>query len=233
MGDSKINELQWRIIRHLLINAGHLPNISLYQGKLGISIAFYHLYASTKDEVFEQFAEDLLDDVCNSLHKDLPLAFDTGLCGIGYGITYLLYNGFVEGDPDDILSDIDAQIMERNIFRITDYSLKKGLGGIFCYASLRIQLSKTQQKGLPFDKMYIHSIRKVARQLLDSKEENIGHYAKVLLDTLEGNFSDMPLSLAGQIEAIDPIDEDMIVKYPLGLEKGHAGIVLNYSINML
>ena len=42
-------------------------------------------------------------------------------------IEYLKTEGFIEADTNDILSEVDKQIMERDVRRITDYTLETGL----------------------------------------------------------------------------------------------------------
>lgn len=66
-----------------------------------------------------------------------PLDFKEGLCGIGWGIDYLIHHGLLEGDPDEILEDLDKLIFSCDIETCTDTSFETGSEGIKFYHSYR------------------------------------------------------------------------------------------------
>lgn len=51
----------------------------------------------------------MLEEVIQELHSDLPIRFSDGLCGIGWGVEYLIQNAFIAGDSDEILEDLDQK----------------------------------------------------------------------------------------------------------------------------
>jgi len=117
---AKDDTLLERIARHLMMHASFLPNIGLYHGKMGIVLFFAHYARYTGNPLYEEYAGELMNEVYEGYHPNLPANFEYGLCGIGWGIEYLLQNGFMEGDADEILAEIDAHVMERDLRRITD-----------------------------------------------------------------------------------------------------------------
>ena len=91
--------------------------------------------------MYAEYADELLDDIFEDIHADTPLDFISGLSGIGWGILYLLKNRFVEGNPDEILSDIDKRLMEIHLPNVQDTSLR-GLPGYLYYFNERLAASE-------------------------------------------------------------------------------------------
>lgn len=193
-------DLLQRIARHLMINASFLDNLGLYHGKMGIVLFFAHYARYTGELLYDEFAGELLDEICDEIYIDLPIDFENGLCGIGWGVEYLLQNNFIEGDSNDTLLDIDKKVMERDLRRMSDFSLPTGLKGISCYIDGRINSSCRKSAAIPFDKDYLSDWKLVfaIKDILNEKQ--------VLFSILE----------------MSPIGDD-IASWNLGLENGCAG----------
>lgn len=100
--------LTWETIRFLLFRSKALSDVTLFKGQLGVAIIFYEYSRYTNDPLFEQLADEQIE-IALTVPKDMPAGLE-GLSGIGLGFTYLLRHRFVEGDLDEILHAIDAQI---------------------------------------------------------------------------------------------------------------------------
>lgn len=75
---------------------------------IGQAIAYY-TYAVYSGEVrYEQKADELLDQVFSVLSAAIPARLDCGLLGITCGMIYMLQNGFIKGDEDEIFEEIDG-----------------------------------------------------------------------------------------------------------------------------
>lgn len=74
---------------------------------MGEIINLYELSRSTNDTQYEQKADDLLEKTLDKISCDMPLILGDGLLGIACGILYLLQHHYIEGDADEILSDVD------------------------------------------------------------------------------------------------------------------------------
>ena len=107
------SKLLLQIANTLLLNIQHLNKIGLLDGKLGIAIFLYHYGREFGKSTYNDYADELLDDVTTSLHAGISVGFAGGLSGIGWGINYLIANNFVEADPDEILAPIDDSIFEK------------------------------------------------------------------------------------------------------------------------
>lgn len=201
------DKLLSRIANHLIINASFLNNLGLYHGKMGIVLFFAHYARYTENSLYEDFAGELLSEIYEEILDGLPVDLENGLCGIGWGVLYLLQNGFMEGDPDDILDDIDKKVMERNLCRITDLSLENGLEGICCYVNKRLDLRVYSLKKKPFDLLYISDLENAIQKLKKFGEVEL-------------------LSIVEK----DEFDQDDMAKWRLGLSTGCAGYGLKLMI---
>ena len=88
------------IADHHLLRGLFCQEVGLWEGKTGISLFFFLLSRHTGNRWYEEFAGELLDDVCGSLSQHCPVTFADGLCGIGWTIEFLKKHGFIEGNTD-------------------------------------------------------------------------------------------------------------------------------------
>jgi hypothetical protein len=200
MKEPNSDELLLRIARHLIMNASFLSNLGLYHGKMGIVLFFSHYARSTGNELYNDFAGELLDEIYEEIHTGIPVEFEAGLCGIGWGIEYLLQNGFMEGESNEILDEVDKKIMEWDLRRITDQSFKTGLEGITCYMQKRLTSPCRNPEIEPFDATYLSDWKSVV------KSTDIPDDKSVLCSIMETL----------------PEGEDML-SWKFGLENGCAG----------
>jgi hypothetical protein len=196
-------DLLERLARHLIINSSFIPDIGLYHGKMGIVLFFAHYARFTGSPLYDEFAGELLDEICQQINLDTPVHFESGLCGIGWSILYLLENKFIKGDANEILSEIDEKIMETDVRRINDLSERTGLAGILLYINKRIHFSQTKQPHGIFDELYIKDI--------ESANNRLGQLpANPLYDLIDAKYP----------------ENDNITDWLLGLECGCAGLGL-------
>lgn len=133
---SKKRELK-RIVQYLMLHGSAIPNIGLLNGKLGISIFFFHYEKCTGNRAYKMLAEDLIDEIYKKVNLNTSFHFDNGLAGIAWGVEYLVRNQFLEANTDEVLMELDEQIMERDVRRVSSTSLERGIKGIGYYALAR------------------------------------------------------------------------------------------------
>ena len=143
-----------RIANHQMLHGSFCSDLGIQNGKMGIVLFFYHYARYVKNTLYENFAGEMLDEVILDLHNDLSICFSNGLCGIGWGIEYLIRRGFIAGDSDEILEEIDSKVIEWDPRRITDFSFETGLEGVACYVSFRSSSSSSFGRK-PFDQVYL------------------------------------------------------------------------------
>lgn len=108
---NKLKSLK-EIVNHIFLNSGTADDPGLMHGKMGICIFLYNFSQKTENKNYEDFAGELLDDVFKEINSQTSFDFENGLAGIGWGIEYLVKNGFVEGDTDEVLAEIDQKLLE-------------------------------------------------------------------------------------------------------------------------
>jgi len=216
-----------RILAFLLANYNYASRQGLMHGKMG-GVLFFFLYARyTKNQIYEEYAEMLMEDVYNKINQEVPINFEMGLCGIGWCIEYMIRNKLINGNSDAILIDIDKKIMSMDPMRIDDFSMKTGLGGILLYVNARI---KSYERDMPFDKKYLMGLEEKVDLLItddDIFKENINDFKKIMDGDIDYNSSlALPNFLFGEL----PTKIDKVSDYPLGIHKGLTGVVLKSII---
>lgn len=194
------NNLLKRIIWHLFLNTSGINDLGLFHGKMGIVLFLYNCARFKKLPICEEFAGEILDEICNNLHMELPINFENGLCGIGWGIEYLIQNHFLEGNSNEILAVIDQKVMEYAPNRIRDNSLTTGVEGMRCYINARIASS-------PMTEMYLDKC------FLTDLDLSVGYYSKYTMK-----------QILEQIVPSSFFSTDSVIDWPLGLQHGCAGI---------
>ena len=221
-----------RLIRYLTINNVNVINSGLYHGKIGIAICFCEYARYLKDELYLDLAGELLDEVFDEINNDTSFNFENGICGIGWGVEYLIHQKFMAGDTDDILEAIDVQVMQTDISRITDYSIETGLGGIAAYVIARITAKDRTKDNLPFDLCYLENWMQLLPiwQSKKNHQEPVSELFAKLLDTLHGlpyvhkEILEFPTFIP--LGNLKEVDLSYLRLLPKGLEHGIAGMAL-------
>lgn len=215
-----------RCLSYLVINSDAVSNLGLFHGKMGL-VLFFSIYSRySQRSLYNQFAYELLDEIYEDIHKNMSLDFENGLTGIGWGIEYLVQNGYMSGDTDEILEDIDKRIMEYDLSRISDLSLDSGLVGIAHYVCARLSTNRRNNNLLPFDSIFLSTL-KVA--LSNAKRLVVDLYVLSLiesfLDVLNGKKYEK-LQFVTLFELPSLQNMSTLESIPLGLKNGLAGILL-------
>lgn len=138
-----------RIINVLLLNASFIDNLGLMHGKMGIAIYFFHLARETKNPVYEDYAGELIDEIYEEITINTPLDFENGLAGIGWGIEYLVQNGFLEADTNEVLEEFDKRLIHEITYHTPeDIGILQGICGYIAYFLNRIKKGTTKRSAL-------------------------------------------------------------------------------------
>lgn len=222
-------DTEQKIIHHLVMESNLYPETGLFSGKTGIAIFFSHYGRHKQAELYQEIAEELIQDATNAIDHSLSIGIGAGISGIGWGIEYLLQNGFMTGNSLLLCQKIDEKIMEQAPRRITDYSLETGLEGLLHYIIIHLKGCMLQGDGLPFDETYLNDLYG-ALQERSTKEETTPQ-TKELIQAYMLFYQDR--TIPGYHPAITPFIESAELKnteiytYPLGIQKGLAGFLLH------
>lgn len=212
-------EQKW--IHHLILHSRDITNVGLFHGKLGIGLVLSDYAKCYKCKPIRLFSELLIEEVLNSLHEKMPLEMASGLCGIGWGIEYLLQNGYMKGDSLDICEVIDKKIITENPFFIEDLSLDTGLEGKLHYILAHIQ--GTKGKGVPFPPDYLYMLNNKLKNMLEQNDlvkESMRYLISIFMRIIESEQWDYKLDLSYFVNS--PIKPSSEV---LDLQNGVAGYV--------
>lgn len=216
------DEILSRIARLLMLHSSFSVNLGLLNGKMGIALFFYHLSRYTGRKIYDDFAGELIDEIYEEIHDHYPTNFKDGFCGIAWGIEYLIQNRFVKANSNEVLCDIDKMIFERDVRKISDYTLDSGLEGIAHYVIARCTGKPRNDIVIPRE--YISELSSV---LENAEKSEISVMLKTILN---GEFSIAKDTLLTEIALnvkynINNIFND---KRSLGIRNnGYAGIGLN------
>lgn len=164
----KINNKKDARIDYLIMNSFATDNIGLLFGKMGYAMTFFYLSHGmdvSKSHVFERYACDILTNVLSSIPQNCSYDFAYGLCGIGWGIDYLLKNQYVEGASLEICEELDKEIMKINSNRLDD-GLYYGFKGLLHYVLIHLSNCLSISNELPFDNQFLRDVHETACERL-------------------------------------------------------------------
>lgn len=128
-------------IHSLLLSANFLENLGITNGKIGIALYFFSLYRQTRNSMYEDFAFELLEEVDGAINERTLVGFRFGLCGIGWGIEYLVRERFI-GVDEDICARFEHRILQYVLYdQYRGIGIADGLCGVLLYWVARIESS--------------------------------------------------------------------------------------------
>ena len=74
-----MEDLQLRVQHSLIFSSKFLSDVGLFNGKMGIVIAFAHLYIQTANDLYRDILEELLNDVLDNIYKDITGGLEPGI----------------------------------------------------------------------------------------------------------------------------------------------------------
>lgn len=167
---------QQRITNALLLNASFIDNPGLMHGKMGIAIYFFHLARETENQIYEDYAGELIDEIYEEISITTPLDLENGLAGIGWGIEYLAQSGFIEADTDEVLEEFDKSIIHEIIYHAPDdISILQGISGYITYFLKRI---KNGSKKKPVLKRALLKTILLLRKYIDKNDVGVNYLWK-------------------------------------------------------
>lgn len=221
------------INQHIILNAFNLNDPGLYRGKMGIILYFYIFSRYYNEQIYEDFASELLLDLFGEINTQIPFFFDDGLCGIGWGIEFLVQHNYISGETNEILSDADQFIMQIDPARLVDDKMDKGLLGLVHYVTIRLT-SIARNHTIPFDPGYLKSLYNIIVEKEQISPRKLHPIFKEYTDYYQQPYSkkiEFDLSLLDHSPEISTINELNISTYPLGISNGLSGVCLKKIIS--
>lgn len=199
------------LLEYVKDKAECLDNVNLWNGCMGYLIALCEYDAYAADDSLSDLGAELLERITSTLKmwREYPISFAHGICGIGWGLAYLLRNDYIEGNFEKEFSIIDSKVMELNLERVTDYTFKTGLGGVYCYVAQRLHLAKISHTEVPFDKAYVQSIMVSAQRALKfATDLRTLTHAELILSSEQADWQILPPRLVDVMDFPTFLPED-------------------------
>lgn len=160
----------------LLLNGTLVNCPGLLHGKTGIAVFFFHYARHTGNELFEDYAIDLIEEVQAQIHTDSPADYKRGISGIGTGIDYLIRNGFLAPGMD-IFEDFDKRMFRAVMYDpYLDFSLDDGLTGYGRYWIRRMNDQINCQQAQIVLEHIIDLIKKNELPLTETEQADISDF---------------------------------------------------------
>lgn len=156
----------------LLYNSIFTNQLGLLEGKMGMVIFFYIYSSYTSNNLYYDFAGELLDEIIANLSYNDHVRFADGLSGIGWGLLFLESRGYISGDMNDILEELDKVILSYDISNGSDLSFYTGLEGIIAYIYCRRLNTIRNDSKYIYDKFIDRSIKVKGKYIISSSKEN-------------------------------------------------------------
>jgi hypothetical protein len=155
---------------YLLLNGTLQTGSGLWHGKTGVAVFFLYYAKHTGNDLFEEYASDLITAVQSDLYAGMPSDYESGIAGTGAGIEYLIRQGFLEPENNRIFADFDRRIYHAVMHEMpADLTLTDGFSGWGRYLVYRLQ-GKTRTGAGRLNRALVHILREIERKM---KKETI------------------------------------------------------------
>lgn len=214
-----------KVLSHVICNACDMTSYGLLNGMLGVCLAMYKYSQDNRSPVLINYAEHLLQKCLNHISIDTPISFSNGLCGISWGIDYLIYNGHVTGNPIEIFNDIDCQIAKISPSRL-DNSLEYGFKGLLHYILAHSKMAGYKKENFNFE--FINDVHNtVKNELLKKNDSEMIQLCLQFENWYKGN----PFQYSTRLSHFVRISKAEItlenyMSYPLCLSEGLSGFLI-------
>jgi hypothetical protein len=166
----KINKTLQIIANTLYINQHWIKHIGLLNGKMGIAIYLYHYARYSKHHIYEEIADDFIDDVIDNKTSNIRHPnFPGGISGLAWGFTYLIENKFIEIEDDSVLDDLEAYLLNNIPAKIpikTPELIRLFGNGLYYVAKMKRQTINEK------DVIAIKTLQKKCRYIIKECEAN-------------------------------------------------------------
>ena len=167
MGENKGQLYQFsrekRIDHALLLHCDLLQEIGLAYGKSGVALYFYLKAKAENNQIYRTTADTLLDDVMEEFTLDTSIDFIKGITGIGWVVEFLIQQGFVLADRDEVLEEIDVQV-EKNINNC-EHDIKLLCSLLLYYQARLVKRQKNESIVLHLSKCWLYLMEVLKSEL--------------------------------------------------------------------
>ncbi|MDM8206684.1 hypothetical protein QUW17_02125 [Bacteroides gallinaceum] len=177
-----------KMLHHLILHSHDVPTAwGLFDGMTGIMLVLVHYARIHKMPVIEYVSDYLMEQITSNLTKTDSIYLGHGMAGIGWGIEYLIQNGYMKGCSAELMREIDERIMGADMRRMADDSVEKGFVGLFHYVIAHLQGATLQGQSV-FDRQYLDDWMQLLLHRHESfpQDKRWGLMSEMLAKTIDG-----------------------------------------------
>ena len=137
-----------RIANTLILNTSEVRTMGLPDGKMGVAVFLFY-YARFIDNRYEEYADQLIEELTGEIQKIRQPNYADGLAGVGAGIEHLIQHGFIEGDSNEVLEDFDKLIHHTVSYFSGRIDIRNGITGYGKYYNIRLNNPNNYKKNNP------------------------------------------------------------------------------------
>lgn len=164
-----------------------MSDYSLSTGKAGVAIFLYHYSDLYHDAKSKKIADNIMHDISLNASSVGNLDFLHGLLGIGWAFEYIVENGFVKNNCDDILKELDDTLTKFKRHRDPFYYSSEDFFGYGLY------FIKRYKSNMTFRPLQLTVKHNILLFLLDECQDCIRYKVK---ESLEFRVLDFPILLS-------------------------------------
>lgn len=89
--------LEQKMLHYLMLHSCDVALPGLFHGKLGIALVLAEYAKYYKMKPIKKLSDALIEEALDNLCDQMTLGLASGLCGMGWGVEYLLQGGYMKG----------------------------------------------------------------------------------------------------------------------------------------
>lgn len=101
-----------KIANLIMSNLHNTLALGLFNGKMGLAIFLYQYANYSGRESYEEVADELIDEIYEKINKNMLPDLFNGLSGVGMGLKFLLQKQYLNGNLDEVLSEVDELLLK-------------------------------------------------------------------------------------------------------------------------
>lgn len=185
-----------KLTHFLTLNTSEMSDLGVLDGRMKAILFFFNEARTKKSEIYRDFAIELLEELFDILSTtNVSSDFKSGLCGIGWGIEYLIANRYIDSQ-DDVCKNFDEKIKQYfSQKRYSGIGLDYGLLGILLYLTFRLE-NKRRSCVLQEEHLYTALISKILTEL----QHETNAISNILQETDNRNFDNRMLIIYSKWE---------------------------------
>jgi hypothetical protein len=142
-----------------------LENPVLWHDKTDIVVFFFHYAKYTGNDLFEEYAANLITVIQSELHAGMLSDYELGIAGTGAGMEYLIRQNFLSPGNNNVFADFDSRIYRLVMHETSvDLTLADGLSGCGRYLVYRLQGNVRTGVG-HLNRALVHILREMERNM--------------------------------------------------------------------